>query len=126
MSKIDVAENLKILRKKHGYTQQELANILKVAKTTVSTWERGAAKPRMDVASKLASLYGISVSQLIGESNLVEDETHANKKSTEKEPVDLDKALSEEGMAMFDAQPLSEEYKRALLAMLNTMKDNSK
>lgn len=126
MSKIDVAENLKILRKKQGYTQQELANILKVAKTTVSTWERGAAKPRMDVASKLASLYGISVSQLIGESNLVEDETHANKKSTEKEPVDLDKALSEEGMAMFDGQPLSEEYKRALLAMLNTMKDNSK
>lgn len=126
MSKIDVAENLKILRKKQGYTQQELANILKVAKTTVSTWERGAAKPRMDVASKLASLYGISVSQLIGESNLVEDETHANKKSIGKEPVDLDKALSEEGMAMFDGQPLSEEYKRALLAMLNTMKDNSK
>lgn len=126
MSEIDVAENLKILRKTHGYTQQELANILKVAKTTVSTWERGAAKPRMDVASKLASLYGISVSQLIGEADLVEDKTKTNKKSTGKEPVDLDKALSEEGMAMFDGQPLSEEYKRALLAMLNTMKDNGK
>lgn len=126
MSEIDVAENLKILRKTHGYTQQELANILKVAKTTVSTWERGAAKPRMDVASKLASLYGISVSQLIGEADLVEDKTETNKKSTGKEPVDLDKALSEEGMAMFDGQPLSEEYKRALLAMLNTMKDNGK
>lgn len=126
MSEIDVAENLKILRKTHGYTQQELANILKVAKTTVSTWERGAAKPRMDVASKLASLYGISVSQLIGEADLVEDKTETNKKSTGKKPVDLDKALSEEGMAMFDGQPLSEEYKRALLAMLNTMKDNGK
>src|SRR5699024_9856412 len=126
MSEIDVAENLKILRKTHGYTQQELANILKVAKTTVSTWERGAAKQRMDVASKLASLYGISVSQLIGEADLVEDKTETNKKSTGKEPVDLDKALSEEGMSMFDGQPLSEEYKRALLAMLNNMKDDGK
>ncbi|MGK4018636.1 helix-turn-helix transcriptional regulator [Weissella paramesenteroides] len=90
MSEIDVAENLKILRKTHGYTQQELANILKVAKTTVSTWERGAAKPRMDVASKLASLYGISVSQLIGEADLVEDKTKLkNNNTTNQEPIDL-------------------------------------
>ena len=51
---------------------------------------------------------------------------HTNKKATANEPVDLDDLLSEEGMAMFDGQPLSEEYKKALLAMLNTMKGNGK
>ncbi|MHB9648909.1 helix-turn-helix domain-containing protein [Weissella paramesenteroides] len=86
MNEIDVAQNLKQLRKKHGYTQQELANILKVAKTTVSTWERGAAKPRMDVARQLANLYGVTLGQLVGETNLTESKSN---KTTNQEPIDL-------------------------------------
>ena len=86
MNEIDVAQNLKQLRKKHGYTQQELANILKVAKTTVSTWERGAAKPRMDVARQLANLYGVTLGQLVGETNLTESKSN---NTTTQEPIDL-------------------------------------
>lgn len=86
MNEVDVAQNLKQLRKKHGYTQQELANILKVAKTTVSTWERGAAKPRMDVARQLANLYGVTLGQLVGETNLTESKSN---KTTNQEPIDL-------------------------------------
>lgn len=86
MNEIDVAQNLKQLRKKHGYTQQELANILKVAKTTVSTWERGAAKPRMDVARQLANLYGVTLGQLVGETNLTESKSS---NTTNQEPIDL-------------------------------------
>ena len=86
MNEIDVAQNLKQLRKKHGYTQQELANILKVAKTTVSTWERGAAKPRMDVARQLANLYGVTLGQLVGETNLTESKSN---NTTNQEPIDL-------------------------------------
>lgn len=86
MNEIGVAQNLKQLRKKHGYTQQELANILKVAKTTVSTWERGAAKPRMDVARQLANLYGVTLGQLVGETNLTESKSS---NTTNQEPIDL-------------------------------------
>lgn len=86
MNEIDVAQNLKQLRKKHGYTQQELANLLKVAKTTVSTWERGAAKPRMDVARQLANLYGVTLGQLVGETNLTESKSS---NTTNQEPIDL-------------------------------------
>lgn len=88
MNEIDVAQNLKQLRKKHGYTQQELANILKVAKTTVSTWERGAAKPRMDAARQLANLYGVTLGQLVGETNLTESKSS---NTTNQEPIDLQK-----------------------------------
>lgn len=38
--------------------------------------------------------------------------------------MSLDKVLSEEGMAMFDGKPLSEEYKKALLAMLRANKNS--
>lgn len=86
MNEIGVAQNLKQLRKRHGYTQQELANILKVAKTTVSTWERGAAKPRMDVARQLANLYGVTLGQLVGETNLTESKSS---NTTNQEPIDL-------------------------------------
>lgn len=86
MNEIGVAQNLKQLRKRHGYTQQELANILKVAKTTVSTWERGAAKPRMDVARQLANLYGVTLGQLVGETNLTENKSS---NTTNQEPIDL-------------------------------------
>lgn len=88
MNEIDVAQNLRQLRKKHGYTQQELANILKVAKTTVSTWERGAAKPRMDVARQLANIYGVTLGQLVGETNLTESKSKTNS-ITNQEPIDL-------------------------------------
>lgn len=86
MNEIGVAQNLKQLRKRHGYTQQELANILKVAKTTVSTWERGAAKPRMDVARQLANLYGVTLGQLVGETNLTESKSS---NTINQEPIDL-------------------------------------
>ncbi|WP_419154666.1 helix-turn-helix domain-containing protein [Weissella bombi] len=90
MSEIDVSKNLKELRKKHGYTQQELANILKVAKTTVSTWERGAAKPRMDVARQLANIYGVTLGQLVGETDVTENEENSSNATT-KESIDLQK-----------------------------------
>lgn len=104
-----VAENLKRLRKQHGYTQQQLADILHTAKTTVSTWERGAAKPRMDVAKELANIYSISVSELIG------DATETNS----PEYINLDEALRKQGVVMeFQGKELSDKAKRKILDIL--------
>lgn len=47
---------------------------------------------------------------------------HINDDNGVTPPMDLDKTLSDERMAMYQDQPLSEDYKKALLAMLNTMK----
>lgn len=114
------AANLKHQLNIHGKVPTSLIDDLGIKKPTVYSWLNGQTYPRIDKIELLADYFGIT------KADLVEDKTETNKKSTSDEPVDLDKALSDEGMAMFDGQPLSEEYKRALLAMLNTMKDNGK
>ena len=84
----------------------------------ISRYKQGVT-PTDTAVKAIAGALGVSVDYLLGNT----DEMHGNKKD-ENVPVDLDKVLSEEGMAMFDGQPLSDEYKKALLAMLKTMKGN--
>ncbi|AVI94072.1 putative Repressor LexA [Oenococcus oeni] len=60
---------LKELRKQKKITQKDLGDLLgNTPPTTVSSWERGQSKPRMDVAAKIAKILNTSVS------NLMEDE----------------------------------------------------
>ena len=84
---------------------------------TIASWKKSS--PSQAKIEQVANFFGVSVDYLLGNT----DEMYSNKKD-ENVPVDLDKVLSEEGMAMFDGQPLSDEYKKALLAMLKTMKGN--
>lgn len=42
---MNIANNIKKLRKSHGYTQKDLANILQVKPTAISAWESGRNKP---------------------------------------------------------------------------------
>ncbi|QDJ58088.1 XRE family transcriptional regulator [Weissella hellenica] len=119
-SKQIFANNLRYYMNKNGKNGTNIIDDLNIKNSTFYNWLSAETYPRIDKIELLADYFGIT------KADLVEDKTETNKKSTSDEPVDLDKALSEEGMAMFDGQPLSEEYKRALLAMLNTMKDNGK
>ncbi|PLR91109.1 helix-turn-helix transcriptional regulator [Bacillus sp. T33-2] len=43
-------------RKKKGYTQVQLAELLQCKKTTVSNWENGYARPTLNVAYQVATL----------------------------------------------------------------------
>ncbi len=122
MSEIDVSKNLKELRKKQGYTQQELANILKVAKTTVSTWERGAAKPRMDVARQLANIYGVTLSQLVGEGSVTKNEEESSstpaKKSIDLQQYAVDDSKRDEAINA-GGVPISDEDWTIIKAVLS-------
>ena len=53
------------LRAKAGLTQSELAQALGVTNKAVSKWESGRSKPTTDVIRKLASLFQISVDELL-------------------------------------------------------------
>lgn len=93
---------------------------LGISNGTIGKWNN--ATPSTKTAQKVADYFQVPLTYILGNT----DDMHANKNATANEPVDLDDLLSEKGMAMFDGQPLSNEYKKALLAMLNTMKDNGK
>ena len=47
-------ERIRELRKLRGLSQEELARIVGVERSTVSKWETGEAKPRADLFVKLA------------------------------------------------------------------------
>lgn len=61
-----VAENLKAIRTKAGYTQDELAAELHVTRQTISSYETGRSEPDIETLTKLSSLLGVEVSELIG------------------------------------------------------------
>lgn len=61
-----LSEKLLALRKKNGFSQQELADRLSVTRQTISNWECGNGAPALDKAAELAVLYQISLDDLIG------------------------------------------------------------
>ena len=61
-----VGENLKTLRKNKGVTQEELAARLNVVRQTVSKWEKGQSVPDAEMLAKLAEIFDVPVSQLLG------------------------------------------------------------
>ncbi|HHX00076.1 MAG TPA: helix-turn-helix transcriptional regulator [Acholeplasmataceae bacterium] len=62
---IEIANKLVKLRKEHNLSQEELANKLGISRQAVSKWERAEASPDTDNLIKLASLYKISLDELL-------------------------------------------------------------
>ena len=62
------AENLKTLRKTKGLSQEELAIRMNIVRQTVSKWEKGLSVPDADFLIRLAEIFEVSVSELLGAS----------------------------------------------------------
>ena len=61
-----ISGSIKGLRKEKGYSQVDLAKLLKVDKQTVGAWERGAQKPGSDNICALARIFKVSADELLG------------------------------------------------------------
>ena len=59
-------DNLEMLRKLNGYSQEEIAEKIGVTRQAYAKWERGTTKPDVEKASQLAQVYGISLDRLMG------------------------------------------------------------
>ena len=69
---IEIADRLIKLRKKNGYSQEELADKLGLSRQAVSKWERAEASPDTDNLICLAKLYGVSLDELLSTDEDVE------------------------------------------------------
>lgn len=69
-------ENIKSLRKQKGITQEELAIRLNVVRQTVSKWEKGLSVPDAEMLIRIADIFEISVSELLGAN--IKNETSRN------------------------------------------------
>lgn len=60
-----ISKYLQLLRKKHNYTQDELAKRLDISRQAVSKWETGAAIPDLEILLKISKLYGITINDIL-------------------------------------------------------------
>ena len=63
--KIKIADNLKYLRKKKKLSQNEMADVLEIARTTLGDYERGKTEPNLEMLSKMANFFEVKIDDLI-------------------------------------------------------------
>lgn len=62
---MSIAENIKHLRKKAGYTQEQFANIVGIKRSVVGAYEEGRAEPRLQTLIKIAEVLNVTADDLI-------------------------------------------------------------
>ena len=77
-----LGENIKILRKQKGFSQETLAQQLNVVRQTVSKWEKGISVPDAEMLNSLSELFEVPVSTLLG-STVEEQPSETNSKMDE-------------------------------------------
>ena len=104
---IEIADRLVKLRKKYGYSQEELADKLGLSRQAVSKWERAEASPDTDNLICLAKLYGVSLDELLAtdediDTIVKEQVKDDNKEEAKEEPKEEKKddrvVINDEGV----------------------------
>lgn len=102
---------LREVRKHKKMTQETLANLLGVGKSTIAGYEKGFRKPKLETINKIAEIFNTSSDYLLGLTN----------SKTPKEPTkDLDKLLRDtEEEYNFKGQPITNKDLQFLLDYLD-------
>ena len=59
-------EMLKYLRQRAGYSQQDLADLLKISKSTIGMYEQGRRSPDYETLEKIADIFNVDMNFLMG------------------------------------------------------------
>ena len=63
-----ISRNLKSLRKKYQYTQDDIAEKLNVSRQSIAKWESGESTPDIYNCIKLAELFNVELNDLVNHS----------------------------------------------------------
>ena len=64
------AERLKSLRREAGWSQQRLADELKLSKSSVNMYERGEREPGFETMETIADLFNVDMNYLYGRTDI--------------------------------------------------------
>lgn len=109
---------LKELRKSHGYTQKELADILGVSSSSIGMYEQGRREPENSLLTKLCEVLDTTSDFLIG----LENDKDKQEKSQEVGDVIDDftnMLLSQHGL-MFNGQPMTEQDREKIVIAIKS------
>lgn len=65
MAKMILADKIIYLRKKSGWSQEQLAEQLDISRQSVSKWESGTSIPDLDKIIKMSTIFGVSTDYLL-------------------------------------------------------------
>jgi len=85
------SQRIRALREEFEYTQKFVADYLKCKRTTYASWETGHIILPLDIANKLAILYNVPLSFILGTGTI----KYSNQKIKEIDYIYLRKKLSE-------------------------------
>ncbi len=66
-----IGEKIKIKRNEKEYTQEDLAKLLNVSRSTISSWEVGRTYPDLETVVKISDLLGITLDELLKEDKVM-------------------------------------------------------
>lgn len=102
-----IAANLRNLISVRGTTQMEVAELLGISQSSVSKWARAQVMPDLKSIVGLADLFGVTVSEIVGDAKSEEfenstyhisDETWGRKPSIDKEELEAMELLHDRGI----------------------------
>lgn len=86
-------EKLKMLRKKEGFTQQEVADFFGIQQAVYQKWESGNRKPSYENLSMLACVFDVSIDFLLGDYLEISKERYLKLQGGKKKILEEDKLL---------------------------------
>ena len=102
-----LAANLRNLISARGTTQQEVADLMSLSQSAVSKWARAQVMPDLKSLVGLADLFGVTVSEIVGDAKSEEfenstyrisDETWGRKPAIDKEELEAMELLHDRGI----------------------------
>lgn len=82
------AERLRSLRQEKGWSQQRLADELKLSKSSVNMYERGEREPGFETMESIADLFNVDMNYLYGRTDIkIEDPIVRNDTHTPQKPI---------------------------------------
>lgn len=99
-------KNLLKYRKLCNFTQQQIADLLNLNRTTYTKYETGVSEPSFDILKKIASIYGVDINSILGSGDFAPKLTDSympinSLTDEEKELVGIFRILSDEEKSEF-------------------------
>lgn len=112
---------LKKLRSKKGVSQQSLARVLAVSRSTVAMWETGLSQPNNDILLSLSRYFCVSVDYMLGNNEKYSHTHHHSNDDAKKLAEDITNSPCL--YTLFDsAKTMSETDLQLIIEIINRLK----
>lgn len=105
---MEINEKIMVLRKRKGYSQEDLAHELDVSRQAVYKWESGESTPELDKIKKMSMLFDISFDDLLNDE--VDITVEVKKEKTKKQEFKYRKVFRTNENFNTDAIELEHNY----------------